>query len=144
MGRHYPAMPVLSVAGVVMAGGQVLLVKRGQAPAKGIWSIPGGAVEVGETLHEALVREIMEETGVPVEVGPLVEVVERILPDADDRIEYHYVILDYLCHAQPVEPKAGSDAAQARWVPFEELDQAGLTPDTEAVVRRAKELNLGH
>lgn len=143
MGRRYPAKPVLSVAGVVMAGHQVLLVQRGRPPAKGIWSIPGGAVETGESLHDALVREIMEETGIDIQVGPLVEVVERILPDAEGKIEYHYVILDYLCFAQQAEPRAGSDAAQARWVPFDELSQAGLTPDTEAVVRRAKDLNPG-
>lgn len=142
MGRHYPQMPVLSVAGVVMAGDQVLLVQRGRPPAKGIWSIPGGAVEVGETLQAALVREIREETGVKVEVGPLVEVVERILPDPHGKMEYHYVILDYLCFAPLTEPQAGSDAAQARWVAFEELSQAGLTPDTEKVVRRAKKLQL--
>ena len=135
-------MPVLSVAGVVLAGDQVLLVKRGRPPAKGIWSIPGGAVEVGETLQAALVREIREETGVKVEVGPLVEVVERILPDPHGKMEYHYVILDYLCFAPLSEPRAGSDAAQARWVAFGELSQAGLTPDTERVVRRAQELNL--
>ncbi len=142
MGRHYPEMPVLSVAGVVFAGDQVLLVKRGRPPAQGIWSIPGGAVEVGESLQEALKRELMEETGVSIEVGPLVEVVERTLRDAEGKVEYHYVILDYLCSAAPVDPRAGSDAAEARWVPFDELSQAELTPDTEAVVRRAKELQL--
>jgi 8-oxo-dGTP diphosphatase len=137
-------MPVLSVAGVVMAGDKVLLVKRGRPPAQGIWSIPGGAVEVGESLEEALIREIMEETGIDIEVGPLVEVVERIFLDDDGKVEYHYVILDYLCFASLVEPKAGSDAAQAIWVRFDDLSQAGLTPDTEAVVRRAKGLNPGH
>jgi len=144
MGRHYPQMPVLSVAGVVMAGDQVLVVKRGRPPAQGIWSIPGGGVEVGESLHDALVREIKEETGLDIQVGPLVEVVERILPDAKGRVEYHYVILDYLCFAESLEPQAGSDAADARWVPFERISQAQLTPDTEAVVRRARGLNLGH
>ena len=143
MQRHYPQMPVLSVAGVVLAGDRVLLVKRGRAPAKGIWSIPGGAVEVGETLEDALKREILEETGLKVEAGPLVEVVERILVDDEGQVEYHYVILDYLCFGQPEEPQAGSDAAEARWVPFAELSKAGLTPDTEAVVRRARELQQG-
>jgi 8-oxo-dGTP diphosphatase len=138
--RHYPSGPVLSVAGVVMAGDKVLLVKRGRAPAKGIWSIPGGAVEVGESLEEALKRELMEETGLQVRVGPLVEVVERVLPDDQGKVEYHYVILDYLCFADPEEPRAGSDAAAARWVAFVDLSSAGLTPDTEAVVRRARDL----
>lgn len=99
---------------------------------------------MGESLEDALIREIMEETRVSIEVGPLVEVVERIFLDDDGKVEYHYVILDYLCFAPLVEPRAGSDAAQARWVPFNELSQAGLTPDTEAVVRRAKDLNPGH
>ncbi|KMY66701.1 NUDIX hydrolase [Desulfocarbo indianensis] len=144
MGRRYPDRPVLSVAGVVLAGDRVLLVKRGRPPAQGIWSVPGGAVEAGESLSQALQREIMEETGVAVQVGPLVEVVERMLADSEGRLEYHYVILDYLCRASLVEPQAGSDAAAARWVAFEELAQAGLTPDTEAVVRRAWEMNPGH
>ena len=143
MGRRYPQAPVLSVAGVVLAGDQVLLVKRGRPPARGIWSVPGGAVELGESLAAALVREIKEETGLRVEVGPLVEVVERVLPDEQGRVEYHYVILDYLCFGPLQEPVAGSDAAQARWVPLERLSQAGLTPDTERVVRRAVELAGG-
>lgn len=137
MGRRYPAAPVLGVSGVVLNGDHVLLVKRGSPPAKGLWSLPGGAVELGEGLHEACAREIMEETGIQAEVGPLVEVVERVLKDQAGRVEYHYVILDYLCRAQALPPKAASDAADARWVALAELESLGLTADTARVIRAA-------
>jgi ADP-ribose pyrophosphatase YjhB (NUDIX family) len=130
-------MPVLAVAGVVLAGDQVLLVRRGTEPAKGIWSLPGGAVELGEELAQACGREIKEETGLEVEVGPLVEVVQRVVKDEQGRVEYHYVILDYLCTATAAPPRAGDDACDARWVELAALSQAGLTADTERVVIKA-------
>ncbi len=141
MGRRYPELPVVGVGAVVLAQAQdrawVLLVQRGAPPARGIWSIPGGMVELGEGLREACAREAAEETGLSVEVGPRVEVVERLLRDEEGRIEYHYVIIDYLCRAPLTPPRAGDDAMGARWVALEELDQAGLTPDTAKVVRKA-------
>lgn len=140
MGRHYPDLPVVGVGGVVLAGEQVLLVKRGAAPSKGIWSIPGGGVETGETLAQACAREVAEETALPVRVGPMVEVIERILRDPQGRVEYHYVLIDFLCYAQPLEPKAGDDAAAARWARLDALDGFRLTPDTARVILKAARL----
>ncbi len=140
MGRRYPQRPVLGVGGIVMAGDLVLLVKRGVEPSKGLWSLPGGGVEVGESLKEACAREILEETGITASVGPLVEVFERILRDDQGRVEYHYVLLDYLCSAQAADPQAGDDADQARWVALGDLEQARLTPDTLRVIYKAAKL----
>ncbi len=134
--RRYPGAPVVGVGGVVVSSRGVLLVKRGRPPSRGLWSIPGGAVEVGESLAAAVAREVAEETGLEVRVGPLLEVVERILRDRRGRVEYHYVLLDYLCFAAPDEPAAGSDAAAARWVEVAELGRWGLTPDTLGVIEK--------
>ncbi len=137
MGRRYPQAPVVGVSGVVISGDQVLLVKRGTPPSLGLWSIPGGALEVGESLAQGCAREVAEETGIEVEVGPLVEVVERVLRDASGRVEYHYVLLDYLCRAPALPPRAMSDAADARWVALADLEAMGLTADTARVIRKA-------
>lgn len=147
MGRHYPELPVVGVGAVVLAQAEgrvwVLLIQRGAPPSVGIWSIPGGAVELGEGLAPACAREVAEETGLAVEVGPLVEVVERVLRDDQGRVEYHYVLMDYLCRARLAPPRAGDDALDARWVSLEDLaapERAGLTPDTARVVMKAAAL----
>ncbi|MCB2190959.1 MAG: NUDIX hydrolase [Deltaproteobacteria bacterium] len=137
MGRHYPELPVVGVGAVVLAGEQVLLVKRGAEPSRGIWSIPGGGVEVGESLAQACAREVAEETAIEVRVGPMVEVIERILRDPQGRVEYHYVLIDFLCYAQPMEPMAGDDAADALWAGLDSLDGFSLTPDTQRVILKA-------
>lgn len=141
MGRRYPDRPVVGVAGVVFCGEEVLLVKRGREPSKGLWSLPGGAVELGEGLAAACAREVLEETGVRVRVGPLAEVFERIARDGQGRVEYHYVLLDYLCQAARQEPVAGDDAAEARWATMDQLAALALTPDTLAVIEKARALN---
>ncbi len=107
--------------------GALLLIKRDREPAKGKWSLPGGRVEAGESLREALVREVREETGIDVDVDGLIGVAERIVRDDGGAIEYHYVILDYVCNARSTELKAGDDAADARWVPVGELPDLPLT-----------------
>lgn len=141
MGTRYPERPVVGVSGVVLAGGRVLLVQRGRPPGVGLWSLPGGGVELGESLAEACAREIREETGVEATVGPLVGVFERRLRDDQGRFEYHYVLLDYLCQADPAaQPRAGDDAAQAAWVPLEAIEAYHLTADTAQVIRDAAAL----
>src|SRR5665213_1646809 len=95
--RTYPERPIVGVGAVIFDGDRVLLVKRGHEPLMGAWNLPGGAVEVGETLDAALAREVLEETGLSVEVGPVVEVLDSVRFDADGRVEYHFVIVDYLC-----------------------------------------------
>ena len=137
MGRRYPSLPVVGVGGVVLCGEEVLLVQRGAEPSKGLWSIPGGAVEAGESLAQACAREVAEETGLAVEVGPMVEVLERILRDGEGRVEYHYVLIDFVCSSPRVDPRAGDDAADARWASLESLEGLGLTPDTRRVILKA-------
>ena len=95
--RTYPDRPIIAVGGLLFNGEAALLVKRAKDPGRGRWSIPGGAVKVGESLKAAAVREVAEETGLTVEAGPLVEIVERVFNDQEGRVQYHYIILDYLC-----------------------------------------------
>jgi len=114
MQREFPAAPLVGVGAVVVNRGRVLLVQRGTEPAKGKWSLPGGLIEVGELLSDAIVREVREETGLVVEPLELIELIDRILRDGD-RVRYHYVIADYLCRVVGGELMADSDAAAARW-----------------------------
>ena len=113
--REFPQAPLVGVGAVIVEQGKVLLVQRGSEPLKGHWSLPGGLVEVGESLHAAVVREVTEETGLLVEPVELVELLDRIYRDGD-RVRYHYVIADYLCRVTGGSLQAASDAAAARWV----------------------------
>jgi len=128
------------VGAVILDAGRVLLVRRGQETLKGEWSLPGGAVEVGETLEAALVREVCEETSLDVVVGPVLEVLDSIRHDADGRAQYHYVIVDYSCRVRAETPTAavrGTDADDVQWVPVEELDRYRVTTTAIAVIRKA-------
>lgn len=113
--REFPATPLVGVGAVIVHENRVLLVQRGTQPAKGVWSIPGGLIEVGEMLHEALIREVREETGLKVEPISLIELLDRIFREGD-RVRYHYVIADYLCRVVGGTLNAASDAADAQWV----------------------------
>jgi 8-oxo-dGTP diphosphatase len=138
--RAYPDRPIVAVGAVIVDAGRVLLVRRGQEPLKGEWSLPGGAVEVGETLEAALVREVREETSLDVVVGPVVEVLDSIRRDPDGRAQYHYVIVDYACRVRAGTPTAavrGTDADDVQWVPVEELDRYRVTTTAIAVIRKA-------
>ena len=135
--RRYPERPILGVGAIIEDGGSVLLVERGQEPLKGVWSLPGGCVEVGEPLKEAIRREVREETGLEVDPVSVAEVFERIMPDADGRTEYHYVLIDYFCKVTGGELRAASDASRAVWVPREELAAYRITEGTLAVILRA-------
>ena len=126
---------------MILDGDRVLLIQRGQEPLKGEWSLPGGAVEIGETLEAALAREVREETSLDVVVGPVVEVLDSIRRDAGGRVEYHYVIVDYACRVRGGTPTAaarGTDAADVRWVPVGELERYGVTSTAIAVIRKAR------
>jgi ADP-ribose pyrophosphatase YjhB (NUDIX family) len=114
--RTYPERPYVGVGAVIVGNGKVLIVKRKYEPLAGRWSLPGGAVEVGETLEASVAREILEETGLEVVVGPVVEVLDRITRDEEGRVRYHFVLVDYLCWPVGGELRASSDVADARFV----------------------------
>lgn len=127
----------MGVGGVVIGEGGVVLIRRGNQPRRGEWSIPGGKLEVGETLADGVRRELREETGLEVEVAGLIEAFERVYRDPDGRVRFHYVILDYLCRASSAQPKAGGDALEAVWVAEEELDRYELEENVLRVLRKA-------
>ncbi len=114
MAREYPDAPVAAVGGVVIRGDHVLLVRRAFPPRVGEWSLPGGRVELGESLADAVGREVREETGIDVDVGPLVEAFDRVHRDDAGRVRYHFVIVDFLCRPRGGVLRAGDDAADAR------------------------------
>jgi ADP-ribose pyrophosphatase YjhB (NUDIX family) len=130
--------PTVAVGVLLLDGDRVLLVQRGKPPAVGRWTVPGGKVELGETLEEAALRELHEETGMRATLGPVVEILDRVVRDERDAISYHYVILDFLGTAPVGEPRAASDALDARWVEFDELDRYPLTDGLRAVIERAR------
>jgi 8-oxo-dGTP diphosphatase len=135
--RTFPDRPWLGVGGLVFQDDKILLIKRGREPGLGQWSIPGGMVEVGETVREAVQREVREETGLLVEALDLVEVFERILPDARGRIQYHYVMLDYHCRLKGGTLAAASDATEAGFSPVSLLEAMKVYDETIRVIRKA-------
>jgi 8-oxo-dGTP diphosphatase len=143
MKRHYPDQPIVGVGAVVFREDTVLLVRRGKEPAKGEWSLPGGAVEVGETLEEALRRELREETGIEVEILGLSAVLERLFPDAEGKISYHYVLLDFLCLYASGEPRPNSDALDLCFTSLSQLDKFQLASQTREVINRAQSQLVG-
>ena len=136
--RSFPERPLVGVGGLVYQEDKVLLIRRGREPGRGRWSIPGGGVRLGETLKEAVKRELLEETGLEVDPLTLVEVLDRIITDADGRIRYHYVLVDYLCVIRDGTLRAGSDALEAGFFPLTALPQMKRTPGVEEVVRKGK------
>jgi ADP-ribose pyrophosphatase YjhB (NUDIX family) len=135
--RRYPAGPVVGVGAIVVKRGKILLVRRGRAPLKGYWSLPGGVLRTGERLRDGVRREVREETGLEVEPLGVFEVFERILADGRGRTRYHYVLVDYLCRVQGGELRAADDAESARWVASKELGRYPMTEGTLEVIRRA-------
>jgi ADP-ribose pyrophosphatase YjhB (NUDIX family) len=148
--REYPEHPLVGVGGVVIDGDRVLLARRGREPMRGEWSIPGGLLEVGESLQEGVMRELHEETGLTVRVLDLIEALDRILPEPGTsslagvsaseprpKPRYHYVILDYLCEIAGGEPQAGGDITKVAFVREDELSRYALTPAVIRVVGKA-------
>ena len=141
--REYPESPRIGVGAVVLHEGHVLLVRRGGRPSWGKWSLPGGLVELGETTAEAARREIAEECGCAIRLVGVAGVVDRIVRDAEDRVRYHYVLVDYLAYPESAVIMAGSDAAEARWVPIEQVNELDVTEGIVDMIRRALALAAG-
>ena len=135
MKREYPDSPLVGVGAIIIEDGRVLLVKRGHPPLHGEWSIPGGVLEVGETLREAAIREAREETCLVVEPADLLGVYDRVLRDDDGRTLYHYVLIDFLCRRVGGEARAADDADEVRWFTPEEVGALTLPEDTAEVIR---------
>ena len=136
--RLYPDQPIVGVGAIVFKEDEVLLVRRGKEPALGEWSLPGGVVEVGETLEEALHRELLEETGIEVEILGLSAFLERIFPDTAGRIRYHYVLLDFLCRYRGGKPRASSDILELCFTPLPFLENFGLTKHASEIILQAR------
>jgi 8-oxo-dGTP diphosphatase len=133
--RAYPDRPFVGVGAVIVDGAaRVLLVKRRFEPLAGQWSLPGGAVDVGETLEACVIREMREETGLDVEVGRVIEVFDRIMHDAEGRVQYHYVLVDYVCRPVGGTLMAASDVADVAWVAEGALAEFRLTDKATAVI----------
>lgn len=134
MQREFPEVPLVGVGSIIIEGDRVVLVKRAHPPIQGQWSIPGGVLEVGERMREAAIREAREETGLIVEPGELLGVFDRIVREADKRVQYHYVLIDFLCRRIGGELLAASDAAEVRWFTREELPALNFAQDTLEVI----------
>jgi len=139
MAREYPEHHIVGVAAVVLRDGRVLLVQRGREPARGLWGLPGGMLELGETLAEGVRREVLEECGVEIEVGPLLGIFEPMQRDGAGRLRYHYVVLDYLARYVSGELRAADDADDARWVELDALERLSMLAETRAMIRKAAE-----
>ena len=138
--RRYPARPIVGVGGVVFIDQQVVLVRRRHPPLAVRWSLPGGAVELGETLHEGLQRELQEETRLQTRVGPLIELLDRITRDSDGCVRYHYVLADFLCHRVSGTLKPGSDADTVVLADPDDLGSYDLTDEAQTVIASARRL----
>jgi 8-oxo-dGTP diphosphatase len=136
MQREFPEVPLVGVGAVIIEDSRVLLVKRAHPPLQAQWSVPGGVLEVGELVREAAIREAREETGLIVEPADLLGVYDRVLRNAEQRVQYHYVLIDFLCRRVGGDLAADSDAAEVRWFTRQELPALNLADDTEDVIRR--------
>jgi ADP-ribose pyrophosphatase YjhB (NUDIX family) len=134
MDREYAGHPMVGVGGIVLNEGKVLLVKRGKQPGYGKWSIPGGMVELGETLSEAIKREVLEECGIEIELADVVAVLERVIRREDERVRYHYVLVDFLGYWKGGDLQPASDILEARWADPAEMETLEMTERTQKVV----------
>jgi ADP-ribose pyrophosphatase YjhB (NUDIX family) len=135
--RRYPPRPVVGVGALIIDRDRIVLVERGREPLEGWWSLPGGAVETGERLEDAIRREVLEETSLEVETAGIVEVFERIHRDTDGRVEYHYVLIDYLCRVTGGALAARDDARRAEWVERGRLEEYRITEGSRPVIEKA-------
>lgn len=143
MSRRYPDRPVLGIGALIFnEAREILLVERGREPLRGMWSLPGGVLETGETLVEGITREVLEETGLVVEPVRIVEIFERIIRDGEGKPEYHYVLVDYICKVTRGELAAADDVSAVRWVSKQDLNSVRLTEGTLGVIEKAYSILL--
>jgi len=136
--RLYPDQPVVGVGAVIIKDGKIALIKRGNEPARGKWTIPGGLVELGESPEQAVIRETKEEVELDVDDPTLMAVVSQVNLDEKGKVKYHYVIIDYLVHVKAGTAQAASDAVELRWVPFNEVEGYELTASFRLFFRQNK------
>jgi 8-oxo-dGTP diphosphatase len=141
--RFYPLRPMVAVGAVVWDGENVLLARRGRPPAEHVWALPGGLIELGETAAEAARREVSEECGIAVTVGPVLGLFEPMERDSEGRIRYHFVVVDFLADYSAGELRAGDDAAEVRWVDPADFPAYDLQPATREMIERALALIRG-
>ena len=140
MKRDYPDRPLIGVGAVIVENDRAVIVRRAHEPLKDEWSIPGGVLEVGEALRSGAAREALEETGLVVEPGEVIEVLDRIVRDVSGRIQFHYVLIDFLCRRVSGELRAGGDASEVRWISRGELDSFPIADSASVVIRKALEV----
>ncbi|MEM3378643.1 MAG: NUDIX hydrolase [Candidatus Bathyarchaeia archaeon] len=139
MKKEYPERPVVGVGAIIIKDGKILLEKRKSAPAKGEWSVPGGLVELGESIEQAVIREVKEETGLDVASPRLVDVIDHISLDEKGAVKYHFVIIDYFVSVTGGELRAASDADDLKWVPLDEVEQYDLTESFRRFFRQNRQ-----
>ena len=139
MKKEYPKHPIVGVGAIIIQNGKILIVRRGSEPGKGKWSVPGGLVELGETVKQTVVREVKEECGLDAEVDKLIDVVDSMTFDENGKLKYHFVILDFFVKLKGGELKPGDDAKEALWVPLEEVEKYDLTRTFRDFLKRNME-----
>jgi len=137
--KEYPEHPMVGVGAIIVQDGKILIVRRGSEPGKGKWSVPGGLVELGETVEQAVVREVREECGLDVEVDKLIDIVDSMTFDKNGRLKYHFIILDFFVKIKGGKLRPGDDAKEALWVPLEEVENYDLTKTFKEFLKRNME-----
>jgi len=140
--RRYPSQPVVGVGGIVIKDQSILLIRRGNPPSRGQWGVPGGCLELGETLEEGVAREVREECGIEIKVGDLFDVFEVVEKDDSGSVEFHYVLLDFMAEHVSGTPVTGSDADECRFIPFSDVWQYDLTPGVVELLKRMKKRGM--
>lgn len=136
MKKEYPKQPIVGVGAIIIHDGKMLIVKRGSDPGKGKWSVPGGLVELGETVKEAVEREVLEECNLKVEASHLIDIVDNIIRDKNGRIKYHFIILDFFAKLRGGKLKPNSEVIEAKWVPIDEVEKYDLTNTFREFMKR--------